>query len=281
MREISVETIKNTIKDLFIDANKSLCREEETAILTAAQNEDSPLGKKVMKMIADNLFFAKNADLPICQDTGMAVVFIDIGQDVHITGGDLSKAINDGVAQAYTDGKLRASVVKDPVFDRSNTKNNTPAIVHTNIISGDKIKITAVPKGFGSENMSAIKMFNPSSSREEIIDFVCETVKDAGSNPCPPIFVGVGIGGTFDYAPYLAKKALARGINVKNPDENYKKLEDDILEKVNNIGIGPQGFGGKTTALGVNVEFYPTHIAGLPVAVNINCHVMRHKSAII
>ena len=281
MREISFSDIKNTVKTLFIGANYELEEPEKEALSNAEKNEKNPVGKRILAALADNLDAAKELRVPICQDTGMAVVFAEVGQDVHITGGGFEKAVNEGVAEAYTEGFLRASVVKDPVFNRENTKNNTPAIIHTRIVDGDKIKITAVPKGFGSENMSAIKMFNPSATREDLIGFVVDTVKNAGSNPCPPIFVGVGIGGTFDYAPILAKNALARGINTDNPNPDYAKLEKDILARINALGIGPQGFGGDTTALGVNIEYYPTHIAGLPVAVNINCHVMRHKTAII
>lgn len=281
MREISAETIKNTVKKLFIDANHELGDAEKCAIKDAEKSEKIPVAQSILKTLSENLDAAKEMHIPICQDTGMAVVFAEVGQDAHITGGSFDDAINQGVAEAYTDGFMRASVVKDPVFCRVNTKNNTPAIIHTRIVDGDKIKITALPKGFGSENMSALKMMMPSATREEIIDFVVETVKNAGSNPCPPIHVGVGIGGTFDYAPILAKNALKRGINTENPNPDYAKLEKEILARINELGIGPQGFGGDTTALGVNIEYYPTHIAGLPVAVNINCHVMRHKSAII
>ncbi|MBP0990669.1 MAG: fumarate hydratase [Oscillospiraceae bacterium] len=281
MREISAETIKNTVKMLFIDANHELGEDEKRAIENASKNEKSQVGQSILNALCENLKAAKELHIPICQDTGMAVVFIDVGQDVHITGGSYEDAINKGVAEAYTEGFMRASVVKDPIFCRENTKNNTPAVIHTRIVDGDKIKITALPKGFGSENMSALKMFNPSATREEIIDFVVETVKKAGSNPCPPIEVGIGIGGTFDYAPILAKNALARGINTENANPDYARLEKEILGRINDLGIGPQGFGGDTTALGVNIEYYPTHIAGLPVAVNINCHVMRHKCAII
>lgn len=281
MREISASLIKNTVKELFIDANHELGNDEKKAIESAAKNEKSHVGQCILASLCENLNAAREMHIPICQDTGMAVVFAEVGQDAHITGGSFEDAINQGVAEAYTDGFMRASVVKDPVFCRVNTKNNTPAVIHTRIVDGDKIKITALPKGFGSENMSAMRMMMPSSTREEIIDFVIETVKNAGSNPCPPIMIGVGIGGTFDYAPVLAKIALARGINTDNPNPDYAKLENDILERVNALGIGPQGFGGNTTAFGVNIEYYPTHIAGLPVAVNINCHVMRHKSAII
>lgn len=281
MREISAALIKNTVKKLFIDANHELEEDEKCAIERAAKNEKSPVGQSILASLCENLIAAGEMRIPICQDTGMAVVFAEVGQEVHITDGGFEDAVNAGVAEAYTDGFMRASVVKDPVFCRVNTKNNTPAVIHTRIVDGDKIKLTALPKGFGSENMSALKMMMPSASREEIVNFVVETVRNAGSNPCPPIMIGVGIGGTFDYAPILAKIALARGINTENSNPDYAKLEKDILARVNALGIGPQGFGGDTTALGVNIEYYPTHIAGLPVAVNINCHVMRHKTAII
>ena len=214
--------------------------------------------------------------MPICQDTGMACVFVEIGQEVHIVGGLLQDAINEGVRRGYDEGFLRKSVVKDPIH-RVNTKDNTPAIIYYDIVSGDKIKITVAPKGFGSENMSRIKMLKPSDGLQGVKDFIIETVKLAGPNPCPPIVVGVGIGGTFDKAAYLAKKALIRPLNKRNDEKFYSDLEEELLETINKLGIGPQGFGGKTTALGVNIETYPTHIAGLPVAVNINCHVTRHK----
>ena len=281
MREISVNEIKNTVKSLFIEANRFLEDAERRLIEESAEKERSETGKSILRTIAKNLDAACEIGVPICQDTGMAVVLAEVGQDVHITGGSFENAINEGVSEAYTDGYMRASVVKDPVFDRSNTKDNTPAVIHTRIVAGDKIKITALPKGFGSENMSAVKMMMPSASREEIVDFVVQTVKNASSNPCPPIEVGVGIGGTFDYAPLLAKKALARGVDTSNENPEYAALENEMLKRINELGIGPQGFGGDTTAFKVNIEYYPTHIAGLPVAVNINCHVMRHKTAVI
>ena len=281
MREISVNEIKNTVKALFIDANHTLEDAERRLIEESVKKESSETGKSILRTIAKNLDAACEIGVPICQDTGMAVVLAEVGQDVHITGGSFENAINKGVSEAYTDGYMRASVVSDPVFDRSNTKDNTPAVIHTRIVAGDKIKITALPKGFGSENMSAVKMMMPSSSREEIVDFVVQTVKNASSNPCPPIEVGVGIGGTFDYAPLLAKKALSRGADTSNENPDYAALENEMLERINELGIGPQGFGGDVTALKVNIEYFPTHIAGLPVAVNINCHVMRHKTAII
>lgn len=281
IREIKSEEITETVKKLFISANYELGSTEHELIEDALKKERSSTGKSVLKTIRDNLDAAKEIGVPICQDTGMAVLFADIGQDVHITGDDFVSAVNRGVSLAYTDGKMRASVVKDPLFDRTNTKDNTPAIIHMNIVPGDKITITALPKGFGSENMGKIKMMVPTSTKEDIISFVLDTVKNAGANPCPPIMVGIGIGGSFDYAPVLAKKALARSGKTHNENENYAALEYEILERINTLGIGPQGFGGDTTALAVNIEYYPTHIAGLPVAVNINCHVMRHMKAII
>lgn len=281
IREIKSEEITETVKKLFISANYELGSTEHELIEDALKKERNSTGKSVLKTIKDNLDAAKEIGVPICQDTGMAVLFADIGQDVHIIGDDFVSAVNRGVSLAYTDGKMRASVVKDPLFDRTNTKDNTPAIIHTNIVPGDKITITALPKGFGSENMGKIKMMVPTSTKEDIISFVLDTVKTAGANPCPPIMVGIGIGGSFDYAPVLAKKALARSGKTHNENENYAALEDEILERINTLGIGPQGFGGDTTALAVNIEYYPTHIAGLPVAVNINCHVMRHMKAII
>lgn len=281
IREIKSEEITETVKKLFISANYELGSTEHELIEDALKKERNSTGKSVLKTIRDNLDAAKEIGVPICQDTGMAVLFADIGQDVHITGDDFVSAVNRGVSLAYTDGKMRASVVKDPLFDRTNTKDNTPAIIHTNIVPGDKITITALPKGFGSENMGKIKMMVPTSTKEDIISFVLDTVKTAGANPCPPIMVGIGIGGSFDFAPVLAKKALARSGKTHNENENYAALEDEILERINTLGIGPQGFGGDTTALAVNIEYYPTHIAGLPVAVNINCHVMRHMKAII
>ena len=281
IREIKSEEITETVKKLFISANYGLGSTEHELIEDAMKKERSSTGKSVLKTIRDNLDAAKEIGVPICQDTGMAVLFADIGQDVHIIGDDFVSAVNRGVSLAYTDGKMRASVVKDPLFDRTNTKDNTPAIIHTNIVPGDKITITALPKGFGSENMGKIKMMVPTSTKEDIISFVLDTVKTAGANPCPPIMVGIGIGGSFDYAPVLAKKALARSGKTHNENENYAALEDEILERINTLGIGPQGFGGDTTALAVNIEYYPTHIAGLPIAVNINCHVMRHMKAII
>ncbi|MGM9679977.1 MAG: fumarate hydratase [Eubacteriales bacterium] len=280
MRTVSSEQIRTAVRDLFLSANQILPDDAEKRIHEYTEKETSPIGKAVLCRICDNLDAARAFGVPICQDTGMAVLFAEVGTDVHIEG-DFENAVNAGVADAYLDGKLRCSVVAEPFFNRKNTGNNTPAILYTRLVPGDRIHLLAEPKGFGSENMSAIRMFTPSATREDIIAFVVETVKKAGSNPCPPILVGVGIGGTFDYSAVLAKKALARSVSKRNVNPDYAKLEEDLLERINRLGIGPQGFGGDVTALGVNVEYYPTHIAGLPVAVNINCHVMRHAETVI
>ena len=278
MREINVEVVKNVVAELCEKANLHLPESLRKEIETSAQKEESPLCKDVMGDLIRNIECANELNVPICQDTGMAVIFLEIGQEVHFTGGDLYAAINEGVAKGYDDGKLRLSVVKAPLR-RVNTNNNPPAIIHTTIESGDKVKLMVAPKGFGSENMSRMKMFTPSATADDIIDFVVETVSVAGSNPCPPITVGVGIGGDFEYAALLAKKALCRDISVKNPDEFYSEMEQKMLDKINLLGIGAQGFGGTVTALYVNIEQFPTHIAGLPVAVNIGCHVTRHCEA--
>lgn len=280
MREINVNEITNAIKDMCIEANYFLPRDICGVIETAKEMETSEVGKAVFKDISENIEVAKKMKLPVCQDTGMVVVFIEIGQDVHLVGGDLNSAINEGVSQGYKEGYLRCSIVSDPL-KRVNTNDNTPAIIHLSIVQGDKIKITVSPKGFGSENMSAIKMFNPSAKSDDIVDFILQTVKKAGSNPCPPIVVGVGIGGNFEYSATLAKKALIRDVDIRNSNEFYKELEVKSLTEINKTGIGPQGFGGSITALAVNIEVFPTHIAGLPVAVNMGCYVNRHKTKII
>ncbi len=280
MREISVHKITAVIRKMCIDANCYLGEDIKEAIEGGLKNEENDLAKSVLTDILENAEIAREKAVPICQDTGMVVVFLEIGQEVHFTDGNLYDAVNEGVRQGYSDGYLRKSVVLDPIR-RGNTGDNTPAVIHTEIVDGDKVKITFAPKGFGSENMSAIKMLKPSDGRAGIVDFIIETVKLAGSNPCPPIVVGIGIGGTFEKAAILAKKALLRDIREENPDEYYADLEREILEKINQTDVGPQGFGGKTTALGVNIETFPTHIAGLPVAVNISCHVTRHQSEVI
>ncbi|MBP3333390.1 MAG: fumarate hydratase [Clostridia bacterium] len=278
MRVVETKIIAETVEKLFLDANCTLPCDLEERIRSAVSCESRELAREALGVIADNLDEAKKYDIPICQDTGMAIILAEVGNEVFIDG-DFEDAINEGVSKAYFDGKLRCSVVADSLFDRKNTENNTPAIIYTRIIKGDKIKLTALPKGFGSENKSRIKMFNPSAKPSDIVDFVVETVKIAGSMPCPPLVVGVGIGGSFDYAAFLSKKALSRDISLRNPDERYASLEEEMLNRINALGIGPQGFGGNTTALAVNIEEYPTHIAGLPVAVNISCHVTRHASA--
>lgn len=278
MREVSSQEITKTVKELVIKANKILPQDLVDCISCSSKSEQNVTAKSVLSDLQANIDAASELDIPVCQDTGMAVIFAEIGQDVHISGENFEDAVNRGVAEGYTDGLLRKSVVRDPFADRVNTNDNTPAVIHTRIVPGDKIKITAAPKGFGSENMSALKMFTPSAKKEDIIGFVVDTVKKAGSNPCPPVVVGVGIGGDFEYSALLAKKALCRSVSVRNTNQFYADMEKEILEKVNLLNIGPQGFGGKTTALAVNIETYPTHIAGLPVAVNIGCHVTRHAS---
>ena len=280
MKTINVNEIIKTVKELSIEANYYLPNDVKEAIEEAEKNEKWPIANNILNKILENSQIASAEKMPICQDTGMACVFIDIGQDVHITGGSLEEAINEGVRQGYAEGFLRKSVVKDPIH-RVNTNDNTPALIYYNMVPGDKVKITVAPKGFGSENMSRIAMLKPSDGLEGVKNFVLETVRMAGPNPCPPIVIGVGIGGSFDKAAYLAKKALIRPVNENNTDEFYSNLEKELLEEVNKIGIGPQGFGGKTTALALNIETYPTHIAGLPVAVNINCHATRHKERVL
>ena len=276
MREIHISEIISTVRDLCIESNYYLSSDVKESLCKAKEDETWPLAENVLDQLILNSNIAQKEDMPICQDTGMACVFVEIGQEVHIVGGLLQDAINEGVRRGYDEGFLRKSVVKDPIH-RVNTKDNTPAIIYYDIVGGNKIKITVAPKGFGSENMSRIKMLKPSDGVNGVKDFVLETVKLAGPNPCPPIVIGVGIGGTFDKAAYLAKKALIRPINKNNDEKFYSDMENELLESINELGIGPQGFGGKTTALGVNIEVYPTHIAGLPVAVNINCHATRHK----
>ena len=279
MREIKAEQITEVVARLCIEANKSLPESLTQCIACGYKNEEKDLPKNIMGDLIENLKCAKELDIPICQDTGMTVVFAEVGQDVHIEG-DFETAINEGVRKGYVDGLLRKSIVSDPL-ERVNTNDNTPAVIHTRLVAGDKIKITVAPKGFGSENMSRIKMFTPSATKEDIMDFVVETVKIAGGNPCPPIVLGVGIGGDFESCALLSKTALCRDIEERNSKELYAKMEEDLLKIINETNIGPQGFGGKTTALAVNIETAPTHIAGLPVAVNVGCHVTRHKTEII
>lgn len=280
MREINVALITEAVKKLSIEANYYLGDDIKESLQNSRKEETYELAGQVLDKIILNAEIACKEEMPMCQDTGMACIFLEIGQDVHFIGGNLEEAINEGVRRGYEEGFLRKSVVEDPIR-RVNTKDNTPAIIYYDIVEGDKVKITLAPKGFGSENMSKIGMLKPSDGLEGVKKFIIDTVRAAGPNPCPPMVVGVGIGGTFDKAAYLAKKALIRPVNTSNKDEFYKNLEIELLEKINELGIGPQGFGGKTTALGLNIETYPTHIAGLPVAVNINCHATRHKEAVI
>ena len=279
MREIQATELTGIIRRLCIEANCYLPGDVKERITACRREEPWGQAKEILDRIIENYEIADRRNQPICQDTGVACVFLKIGQDVHITG-DLTEAVNEGVRQGYTEGYLRKSVVGDPLR-RVNTGDNTPAMLYTELVPGDKIEITVAPKGFGSENMSQIKMLRPSDGIEGVKDFVCKVVEEAGPNPCPPIVVGVGIGGTFDKAAYLAKKALMRPVDQGHEDPFYAELEQELLERINALGIGPQGFGGKTTALGVNVEYFPTHIAGLPVAVNINCHVTRHKTEVL
>ena len=279
MREIQATELTGIIRRLCIEANCYLPGDVKERITACRREEPWGQAQEILDRIIENFEIADRRDQPICQDTGVACVFLKIGQDVHING-DITHAVNEGVRQGYTEGYLRKSVVGDPLR-RVNTGDNTPAMLYTELVPGDKIEITVAPKGFGSENMSQIKMLRPSDGIEGVKDFVCKTVEEAGPNPCPPIVVGVGIGGTFDKAAYLAKKALMRPVDQSHADPFYAELEQELLERINALGIGPQGFGGKTTALGVNVEYFPTHIAGLPVAVNINCHVTRHKTEVL
>ncbi len=279
MREIEAVAITNSVKKLCIEANCHLSEDIKTCITRSAEQETWPQAKEILDHIIENYEIADRKAQPICQDTGAACVFLKIGQDVHVNG-DITEAVNEGVRQGYRDGYLRKSIVRDPL-DRVNTGDNTPAMLYFEIVPGDRLEITVAPKGFGSENMSQIAMLRPSDGLQGVKDFVKRVVEQAGPNPCPPVVVGVGIGGTFDKAAYLAKKALLRPVDEPNSHPFYAQLESDLLADINALGIGPQGFGGKTTALAVNVEYYPTHIAGLPVAVNINCHVTRHKTEVL
>ncbi len=279
IRSINAQTITQTVKKLYMDMNYFIGDDILSALKNAQQNESSSTGKAVLSTLIENNRIAARDEVAICQDTGMAVMFIEYGEKVVIENGSFEDAVQEGVRQAYIDGYLRKSVVDDPVFERINTKDNTPAIIYTTIVPGSKIKILAGCKGFGSENMSAVKMLTPSAGIEGVRKFILDTVRTAGPNPCPPIVVGVGIGGTFEKAAMLAKKATLRPIDTKNPDSRYAQLEDELLAGINKMGFGPAGLGGDNTALGVNIEYFPTHIAGMPVAVNICCHAARHKEA--
>ena len=279
MRELSAKQITETVERLCVEANCHLPGDMQDRIRACYEGEDWPGAREILEQIIENYQIADREGQPICQDTGMACVFLKIGQEVHIQG-DVNEAVHEGVRRGYGKGYLRKSVVRDPL-DRVNTGDNTPAVIYYELVPGDRVEITVAPKGFGSENMSRIKMLRPSDGLQGVKDFVVSTVAEAGPNPCPPVVVGIGIGGTFDKAAYLAKKALLRPVDVSNEDPFYAELEQELLAQINELGIGPQGLGGRTTALAVNIEHFPTHIAGLPVAVNINCHVTRHKTEVL
>ena len=280
MRDVNVSEITKNIKEMCIEANHFLSEDMKKVFKNAVDSEESPLGKQVLNQLNENLSIAASDMIPICQDTGMAVIFINVGQEVHFTGGDITDAINEGVREGYVEGYLRKSVVSDPLI-RENTKDNTPAVIHYSIVSGDKVEIMVAPKGFGSENMSRVFMLKPADGIEGVKNAILTAVKDAGPNACPPMVVGVGIGGTFEKCAILAKKALTRNLEEKSDIEYVRNLESEMLEKINKLGIGPGGLGGTQTALAVNIETYPTHIAGLPVAVNICCHVNRHVKRVL
>ncbi len=280
MKKIKSEVITNAVEKLCVDANYYLPEDIRQALLRAYENEEKEIAKQILTDIIENYKIAENEQVPVCQDTGMAIFFVKIGNNVFVEGKNITDAINEGVRRGYINGYLRYSVVGDPL-ERKNTNDNTPAVIHYEFVDGDNIEITIAPKGFGSENMSAVKMLKPSDGVEGVKNFVIETVKKASSNPCPPIVVGVGIGGSFEKCAILAKKALTRNVDSSNENKSYARLENELLEKINSLGIGPSGLGGKTTALGLNIEVFPTHIAGLPVAVNISCHVTRHKTIIL
>ncbi len=281
MRKIKASQIKDKVKELFLKANYDISKNLMDRLEEALQKETSPTGKSVLKMIIENNKIAYSEKIAICQDTGLAVVFVELGQEVWVVNGDFKEAINKGVEKAYQEGYLRKSIVDDPVFERKNTRTNTPAVIYTDIVSGDKIKFLVIPKGFGSENMSALAMLTPADGAEGIVNVVVETVRKAGPNPCPPTIIGVGIGGTADRAMVIAKKAIARKIGEHNKNEKFAAMEREILKKINNLGIGPAGLGGNTTCLAVNIDYLPTHIAGIPVAVNVCCHAARHAAGIL
>ena len=280
MRSVDVSIVTRNIKEMCIQANHFLSEDMDIAMKNAVETEEAPLGKQILTQLQENLKIAGEDMIPICQDTGMAVVFIEVGQEVHFEGGSLTDAINEGVRQGYVEGYLRKSVVGDPII-RENTKDNTPAVIHYNIVPGDKVKIKVAPKGFGSENMSKVYMLKPADGEEGVKAAVLQAVKDAGPNACPPVFVGVGLGGDFELAAKLAKKALTRKVGVHSDREHIARIESELLEMINNTGIGPGGLGGKTTALAVNIETYATHIAGMPLAVNMCCHVNRHVTRVL
>ena len=276
MREVDVTRVTAAVKELFMNANYSIGPDVEEAIVDAREKEESPTAKAVLQQIAQNYAIARSERVAICQDTGMAVLFIQVGQEVHFVGGDFETAVNQGVREAYRDGYLRKSVVSEPIFERKNTGDNTPAVLHVSIVPGERVYILATAKGFGSENMSAVKMLTPADGEQGVLSFIVDCVRRAGPNPCPPVIVGVGVGGTFEGAAILAKRATARPVGMNNPDARYAALEKKALDQINALGIGAAGIGGTTTALDVHIDYAPTHIAGLPVAVNICCHAARH-----
>lgn len=281
MKIISVQEITSAVRQLCMDVNYDLPSDVEQALQDGLKREESPFGQYCLEQILSNCRMARENSQAMCQDTGIAVIYLEVGQDVHITEGSLYDAVNEGVRQGYADGYLRKSVVSEPLFERNNTGDNTPAVIHTEIVPGDALRIMVVPKGAGSENMGAVRMLKPADGLEGAKKFILDTVRNAGGNPCPPIVVGIGVGGTMEKAPMLAKKALTREIGSRNTDERYAKLEAELLEEINKTGIGPQGLGGRVTALAVHIEKFPTHIAMLPVAVNINCHAARHKEIVL
>ncbi len=280
MREIPVSDITEAVARLCVEANRSLPADLEASIVSASQREENALGRSILCDLCENMRAARELGLPVCQDTGMAVVFAEIGQEVHFTGGSFEEAVNKGMHRGYTEGLLRCSVAADPIR-RGNTGDNTPAVIHTRLVPGDRVSLTVAPKGFGSENMSRLQMMTPAATEDDLIAFVAETVRLAGGNPCPPVVLGVGIGGDFEQCALLAKTALCRPVSERNKDPFYAELEEKMLRAVNETGVGPQGFGGDTTALAVNIEWAPTHIAGLPIAVNVGCHVTRHRSLVL
>ena len=281
MKTITTQQITEAVRQLCMDVSYDLPQDVEAALEQGLAKEESSFGKYCLEQIIHNCHLAREHQQAMCQDTGIAVVYLYIGQDVHIIGGSLADAVNEGVRQGYEDGYLRKSVVEEPLFERMNTGDNTPAVMHMELVPGDQLRIMVVPKGAGSENMGAMKMLKPADGLEGAKQFILDTVRNAGGNPCPPIVVGIGVGGTMEKAPMLAKQALTREIGSRNPNPQYAKLEEELLEAINNMGIGPQGLGGRVTALAVHIEYYPTHIAMLPVAVNINCHAARHKEAVL
>lgn len=281
MREIPVQQLTAIIKELFLTANYEIGADVEAAVQNAWQDEPSPIGQSVLCQICENYRIARQERVAICQDTGMAVLFVDIGQDVHFTGGNFEEAIHEGVRRAYREGYLRKSVVTDPLFDRINTGDNTPAVIHLRIVPGEQVHLLVTAKGFGSENMSAVKMLTPAAGEQGVLDFIIDTARHAGPNPCPPMVIGVGIGGTMEQAALMAKRMTTRPLGVHHADPRYAALEKKALDAINRLGIGPAGIGGKTTALGVHIDCAPTHIAGMPVAINICCHAARHAEGIL